>query len=385
MDFWDTAGEEKFKDTLSNAYFRRARAAIFVFSLDEAHSLSFLDKWVEDALVYSPQDVMLFLVGSMADKIDRNSDSYKEIRQQAEFLQERYNMAGLFETSSRSGYGVKEMLESIARTLGQPALVDRQSPIDDMDVDGSSCSCWTKREFSFKKKKKKKKKQLQTEISNFYRGLICLPASPQLKTPFYYRTGIGCFHLARMLWQTRQSSRKKRTSFMRLWFKVEKFEIKSQKRQKFLDILICWITALCYQFDIFVVDSLVGNFLKFSRRGSVPMDRPQPQNKTGPLLIWVFGHFWLFCITEENIWCENCIKIQRKSWSNVPPKLLACSMHNYSFFTKLYTNRPSPKVRSRDWSQIPAWKISMTLSTLVHRVHGYKSLLQSFKLLPRDC
>ena len=63
---------------------------------------------------------------------------------------------------------------------------------------------------------------------------------------------------------------------------------------------------------------------------------PQTSSKQDPL-IWVFGHFWLFSTIVYNVerhllW--KCHKqIQRKSWSNVPPKLLTCIW----FLSKLYT------------------------------------------------
>ena len=69
-------------------------------------------------------------------------------------------------------------------------------------------------------------------------------------------------------------------------------------------------------------------------------------------------------------------KIQRKSWSNVPPKLLAL---RFLYKLKLYTKSAvseSSIVLGR--LNLTFWTIFMKLGTLVHHVHGYKTLPHFF-------
>ena len=81
--------------------------------------------------------------------------------------------------------------------------------------------------------------------------------------------------------------------------------------------------------------------------------------KTGPVdeLIWVqFWSFWLFCImvqtkghrqSRKASYVKLHKKIQRKSWSNMPLKLLSCIG-----FWQCTQNWPSPKVQSRSGSPL---------------------------------
>ncbi|XP_065190179.1 ras-related protein Rab-13-like [Sycon ciliatum] len=145
LQIWDTAGEEKFKDTLSNAYFRNTRAALFVFSMDDENTLMFLDKWIEDALVYSPKDVKLFLCGNKSDKAGENADT---LQSQADFLAERYNIRRVFYTSALTGDGIFELEQGLAReVLGMDPLIrdgdviDLAEQEDDELENPSNCVC----------------------------------------------------------------------------------------------------------------------------------------------------------------------------------------------------------------------------------------------------
>ena len=71
-------------------------------------------------------------------------------------------------------------------------------------------------------------------------------------------------------------------------------------------------------------------------------------------------------------------KIQRKSWSNVPPKLLACIVFLYKVVHKNGRLRKFNRSREIEFNFFTAWTIFMTLSTLVHHVHGYKTLPHIF-------
>ena len=70
--------------------------------------------------------------------------------------------------------------------------------------------------------------------------------------------------------------------------------------------------------------------------------------------------------------------IQRKSWSNVPPKLLACIRFLYKVVHKIGRLRKFNRAREIEFNFFIAWTIFMKLGTLVHHVHGYKTLPQIF-------
>ena len=103
--------------------------------------------------------------------------------------------------------------------------------------------------------------------------------------------------------------------------------------------------------------------------------------KAGPLDLsfWSFLTFLHHGIeeVEKHLLWKFHKKIRRKSWSNVPPKLLAC----IRFYTKLYTKSALQKfnrAREIEFNFFVAWTIFMKLGTLVHHVHGCKRLPQIF-------
>ena len=71
-------------------------------------------------------------------------------------------------------------------------------------------------------------------------------------------------------------------------------------------------------------------------------------------------------------------KIQRKSWSNVQPKLLACIGFLYKVVHKIGRLRKFNRSREIEFNFLTAWTISMKFGTLVHYAPGYKTLPQIF-------
>ena len=72
--------------------------------------------------------------------------------------------------------------------------------------------------------------------------------------------------------------------------------------------------------------------------------------------------------------CHN--KIQRKSWSNEPPKLLACIRFLYKVVHKIGRLRKFNRARQIEFNFFTVRTMFMKFGTLVHHVHGYKSCLR---------
>ena len=109
-----------------------------------------------------------------------------------------------------------------------------------------------------------------------------------------------------------------------------------------------------------------------------------------PPLIWVFVIFdffapWYRKSKEASSVKISWKKIQRKRWSNVPPKLLACIRFLYKVVHKNgRLPRKFNRAREIEFNFFIVWTIFMKLGTLVHHVHGYKKCVRFFKFLPRD-
>ena len=111
--------------------------------------------------------------------------------------------------------------------------------------------------------------------------------------------------------------------------------------------------------------------------------------KAGPLLDLSFWSFLTFLhhgieeVERHLLW--NFYKnIRRKSWSNVPPKLLACIGFLYKVVHKIGRLRKFNRSREIEFNFLTAWTISMKFGTLVQHAPGYKILPQIFYFLPGD-
>ena len=62
----------------------------------------------------------------------------------------------------------------------------------------------------------------------------------------------------------------------------------------------------------------------------------------------------------------------------MPPKLLACIRFLYKVVHKNGRLRKFNRSREIEFNFFTAWTIFMKLGTLVHHVHGYKTLPQIF-------
>ena len=72
------------------------------------------------------------------------------------------------------------------------------------------------------------------------------------------------------------------------------------------------------------------------------------------------------------------INIQRKSWSNEPPKLLACIRFLYKVVQKIGRLRKFNRAPEIEFNFFTVWTIFMKLGTLVHHVDGYKKVASNF-------
>ena len=90
-----------------------------------------------------------------------------------------------------------------------------------------------------------------------------------------------------------------------------------------------------------------------------------------------FLHHGIEGIERHLLW-KVYKKIRRKSWSNVPPKLVACIGFLYKVVHKIGRLRKFNRSREIQFNFLTAWTISMKFGTLVQHAPGYKTLPQIF-------
>ena len=106
----------------------------------------------------------------------------------------------------------------------------------------------------------------------------------------------------------------------------------------------------------------------------------QPKLKAGPpwfefLVIFDFLHHNIAKVERHFLWKFHW-KIQRKGWSNAPPKLLACIRFPYKVVHKNGRLQKFSRAREIEFNFFIAWTIFMKLGTLVHHPHGYQICLR---------
>ena len=98
------------------------------------------------------------------------------------------------------------------------------------------------------------------------------------------------------------------------------------------------------------------------------------------LSFWSFLTFLRHGIeeVERHLLWKFYKQIRRKSWSNVPPKLLACIGFLYKVVHKIGRLRKFNRSREIEFNFLTAWIISMKFGTLVQHAPDYKTLPQIF-------
>ncbi|XP_022086566.1 ras-related protein Rab-24-like [Acanthaster planci] len=112
MGVWDTAGSERY-EAMSRIYYRGAKAAIVCYDLTDTTSFDRAKFWVEE-LKKNEEFCKIYLCGTKFDLVDddrkRRQVDYHSVTDYAEELH-----AEVFETSSKTGYNIKELFFKIAK------------------------------------------------------------------------------------------------------------------------------------------------------------------------------------------------------------------------------------------------------------------------------
>jgi len=110
IQIWDTAGQERFR-TITTAYYRTAQAVLMTYDVTSQISFESLGHWAEQISLHSSENVVRFLVGNKIDLKNRGV--------QQKDVQELATKLGIpvFETSAKTGAGVEELFEALAKKL----------------------------------------------------------------------------------------------------------------------------------------------------------------------------------------------------------------------------------------------------------------------------
>ena len=113
LHIWDTSGQERFR-AMTNLYYRDAQVAILTYDITNESSFSSIDFWIQELKYKVENDNMILcLVGN---KCDVNSNERKVTSQKGKNFAQDNNMI-FFETSAKTGEGVKDLFVTIANKV----------------------------------------------------------------------------------------------------------------------------------------------------------------------------------------------------------------------------------------------------------------------------
>jgi len=112
LQIWDTAGQERFR-ALIPSYIRNCSVALLVFDIACRQTFDAIDGWAEEVKRMRGERAALVLVGNKLDLADKRQVSTEEAQAKAE----RLGFNCYFETSAKTGEGVKNLFHRVAEIL----------------------------------------------------------------------------------------------------------------------------------------------------------------------------------------------------------------------------------------------------------------------------
>lgn len=110
LQIWDTAGQERFHN-LTPLYYRNANLAIVVYDVSNFESLTKARYWITQLIDFA--DIKIVLVGNKID-LNKKIDEEELKRLENDYS---YKILGKFQTSAKTGLGIKEMFEYITENV----------------------------------------------------------------------------------------------------------------------------------------------------------------------------------------------------------------------------------------------------------------------------
>lgn len=136
IQIWDTAGQEKFK-SLGPIYYRNARGAAVVFDVTNRHTFDDLTEWITAFTEVAGTDTAIFIVANQIDRADARQVDSDEVKKWADS-----NDYKVFETSAKTGVGIKELFHEIATEILKNFVSNAKQTQNAEPYEGEKkCSC----------------------------------------------------------------------------------------------------------------------------------------------------------------------------------------------------------------------------------------------------
>ena len=110
LHIWDTSGQDRFR-SMTNLYYQDAQVAILTYDVTNEESLESLNYWLEQLNNKVEVDNMILCLAG--NKIDVEASKKVISTSKGKTFAEENNMI-FFETSAKTGAGIKELFQAIA-------------------------------------------------------------------------------------------------------------------------------------------------------------------------------------------------------------------------------------------------------------------------------
>ena len=132
MTLYDTAGVERHTQTMQPTYFRRAKAVVLVYSIDNVESFGDIgSNWMDNS-ANSRTGATFALVGNKLDLAHPDKGKSKRAVSQERALQyavlNDIDKSMVFEISAKTGEGVMEMFDAIAGEMTPVSVKESSQP-----------------------------------------------------------------------------------------------------------------------------------------------------------------------------------------------------------------------------------------------------------------
>ena len=135
MTLYDTAGVERFTQTIPPTYYRKAKVVLLVYSVDNCDSFHGISSNRVDNISAADENSITVLVGNKCD-LDEDEEGEQFVpRRRALTLAENLGIDPelVFETSARTGNGFQELFDCVAVKMQDMNFFQAQSASSNFD------------------------------------------------------------------------------------------------------------------------------------------------------------------------------------------------------------------------------------------------------------
>ena len=123
LHIWDTGGQEKFR-SMAELYYKESAAALLVYDVSNKESLESLDYWIKE--LNEKIDCNNYIICLVGNKCDIPNENKQVTLAQGKNFSKEHNLPIFYETSAKTGVGVKELFSSLAQKVYEAQINEDQ-------------------------------------------------------------------------------------------------------------------------------------------------------------------------------------------------------------------------------------------------------------------